>query len=115
MKLIRLSVEGLMLFKERVEIDFFAEQKVMSDNCEMLSNPFGKIFTNNVLSIVGINASGKTSLLKVITFALKMLNGDSINNIKCNDVLTESKRVNFEIFFYDDNNGLCKLNTCIEL
>lgn len=114
MKLLKLSVEGLMLFKEKVEIDF-AEQRVSSDNCEMLFNPFGKIFTNNVISVVGINASGKTSLLKVITFVLNMLNGEPINNISSKDILTETKLADFEIVFYDDNNGVCKLNTKIKL
>lgn len=115
MKLLKISVDGLSLFKEKVEIDFFTEQKVMSDNCEMLSNPFGKIFTNNILSIVGINAAGKTSMLKVISFALKMLNGEPINNIKVNDILNESKNVFFELVFYDNNDGVCKLNTKIQL
>ena len=72
MKLLKLSVEGLMLFKEKVEIDFFTEQNVMSDNTEMVFNPFGKIYTNNVISIIGINASGKTSLLKLIDFSLNL-------------------------------------------
>lgn len=115
MKLLKLSVDGLSLFKEKVTIDFFTEQKVMSDNCEMLSNPFGKIFTNNVLAIVGINAAGKTTLLKVILFALKMLNGEPINNIKVNDILNESRTICFELVFYDDNNGIYKLNTTIQL
>ncbi|MDO5061765.1 MAG: AAA family ATPase [Peptostreptococcaceae bacterium] len=113
MRLLKLSVEGLMLFKEKVEIDFFTEQNVMSDNTEMLFNPFGKIYTNNVISIVGINASGKTSLLKLITFSLNLLNGESINNIVTRDILTESKNVHFEIVFYDDNQGVCKLSTQI--
>lgn len=115
MKLLKLSVEGLSLFKEKVEIDFFTEQKVMSDNCAMLSNPFGKIFTNNVLSVVGINASGKTSLLKVISFVLRMLNGEPINNIKVNDILNESKVVLFESIFYNDSDEIYKLDTEIQL
>lgn len=114
MKLLKLSVNGMMLFKENVEIDFFAEQRVSSDNCEMLFNPFGKIFTNNVISVVGINASGKTSLLKVISFTLKMLNGEPINNISNREIIAENKMTNFEIVFYDDNGGICKLNTKVK-
>ncbi len=111
MKLLKLSIEGLMLFKEKTEIDFFAEQNVMSDNKEMLSNIFGKIYTNNVISIVGINASGKTSLLKVIAFSLNLLNGESINNIRTKDILTGCENASFEMVFYDDNNSIYKLNT----
>lgn len=115
MKLLKLSVEGLMLFKEKVEIDFFTEQKVMSGNKDMLSNPFRNIYTNNVLSIVGINASGKTTLLKLISFSLNLLNGEPINNIETKDILMECKNVIFDIVFYDDNKYICKLNTKISI
>jgi ABC-type cobalamin/Fe3+-siderophores transport system ATPase subunit len=113
MKLLKISVEGLMLFKEKVEIDFFTEQNVMSDNTEMVFNPFGKIYTNNVISIIGINASGKTSLLKLIDFSLNLLNGEPINKIESKDILSECQSVEFEMVFYDDNKGICKLNTNI--
>lgn len=115
MKLLKLSVEGLMLFKEKVEIDFFTEQKVMSGNKDMLSNPFRNIYTNNVLSIVGINASGKTTLLKLISFSLNLLNGEPINNIETKDILMECKNVIFDIVFYDGNKHICKLNTKISI
>lgn len=115
MKLLKISVEGLMLFKEKVEIDFFTEQNVMSDNTDMVFNSFGKIYTNNVISIIGINASGKTSLLKLIDFSLNLLNGEPINNIESKDILSECQSVEFEMVFYDDNNGICKLNTDIAI
>lgn len=115
MRLLKISVEGLMLFKEKVEIDFFTEQNVMSDNTDMVFNSFGKIYTNNVISIIGINASGKTSLLKLIDFSLNLLNGEPINNIESKDILSECQSVEFEMVFYDDNNGICKLNTDIAI
>lgn len=111
MKILKISAEGLMLFKGKVEIDFFAEQRVIKDNCDMLSNVFGNIFTNNVLSVVGINASGKTSLLKLISFAMELINGQSLNNIVNRDILTGSDRVNLEIVFFDDRYGVCKLQS----
>ena len=115
MRLLKISVEGLMLFKEKVEIDVFTEQNVMSDNTDMVFNSFGKIYTNNVISIIGINASGKTSLLKLIDFSLNLLNGEPINNIESKDILSECQSVEFEMVFYDDNNGICKLNTDIAI
>ncbi|MBE5847944.1 MAG: ATP-binding protein [Lachnospiraceae bacterium] len=111
MKLLKISAEGLMLFKGKVEIDFFAEQRVMSNNCDMLSNVFDRIYTNNIISVVGINASGKTSLLKLISFSLELINGQSLNNIINRDVLSESKKVNLEITFFDEEHGVCKLQS----
>lgn len=115
MRLIRLSVDGLELFSNKIEIDFFAEQNVMSNNTEMVHNPFGKIYTNNVMSIVGVNASGKTSLLKLIAFSLDFLRGELINNIETRDVLLQCDCATFEIIFYDDKDSLYKLTSKIAM
>ncbi len=111
MKILKISADGLMLFNDKVSIDFFAEQRVIKDNSDMLSNVFKNVYTNNVISVVGINASGKTSVLKLISFALELINGQSLNNIVNRDVLTDSKKVNIEVIFYDDNNNLYKLQS----
>ncbi|WP_287386035.1 AAA family ATPase [Lachnospira sp.] len=111
MKILKISADGLMLFNDKVSIDFFAEQRVIKDNSDMLSNAFKNVYTNNVISVVGINASGKTSVLKLISFALELINGQSLNNIVNRDVLTDSKKVNIEVIFYDDNNNLYKLQS----
>ncbi|WP_027432310.1 AAA family ATPase [Lachnospira multipara] len=111
MKILKISADGLMLFNDKVSIDFFAEQRVIKDNSDMLSNIFKNVYTNNVISVVGINASGKTSVLKLISFALELINGQSLNNIVNRDVLTDSKKVNIEVIFYDDNNNLYKLQS----
>ncbi|WP_031589098.1 AAA family ATPase [Kandleria vitulina] len=113
MKIIRVSVEGINLFKNKVDIDFYAEKRVLSDNAEMVSNLFGKFYTNNVLSVVGINASGKTSLLKLLSFVFHYLNGKSINDIEEREVFTDSKEVVIEAVFYSKEKGICKLSSKI--
>lgn len=113
MKIIRVSVEGINLFKNKVDIDFYAEKRVLSDNAEMVSNLFGKFYTNNVLSVVGINASGKTSLLKLLSFVFHYLNGKSINDIEEREVFTDSKEVLIEAVFYSKEKGICKLSSKI--
>lgn len=114
MKLIKTSITGLPLFKEKLEIDFFTEQNVMSDNTEMLFNPFKKIFLNNVISVVGKNASGKTSLLKVVSFILEFLNGESLNSVDTKDILG-MEEVFFELIFYDDKDNVYNLSTKVNL
>jgi len=111
MRLLKIVVDGLTLFKEKIDIDFYAEQRVSGDNNEMVSPCFGSIYTNNVMSIVGINASGKTSLLKVISFVIEFINGESINNIVNKDILKEADKVIIDAYFYDTNNGVCKLES----
>ena len=111
MKLLKMAVNGLTLFKGTVNIDFFAEQRVSSDNNEMVSPCFGSVYTNNVMSVVGINASGKTSLLKVISFVIEFINGESVNNINNKDILKDSEKIEITVFFFDPGNGVCKLES----
>lgn len=111
MKLLKIAVNGLTLFKGTVNIDFFAEQRVSSDNNEMVSPCFGSVYTNNVMSVVGINASGKTSLLKVISFVIEFINGESVNNINNKDILKDSEKIEITVFFFDPGNGVCKLES----
>ena len=111
MRLLKMEISGLPLFKDKLDIDFFAEQRVSSDNNEMVSQCFGNIYTNNAISIVGINASGKTSLLKVITFVIAYINGQPINNIDNKEILRGAKKVVLTVYFYDKKIGICKLES----
>lgn len=120
MKLLKLKVDGLANYKDTLEIDFYAEQRVAPDSTDMLSHLFSNkttnIYTNNIISFIGINASGKTSVLKFITFALKMLNCEPINYVSraYDGILDDSTKVSIESYFYDENFGICKLYTLLE-
>ena len=114
MKLLKVKAAGLGLFKDTVEIDFFAEQRIYADNAEMLSNVFGSTYTNNVISFIGINASGKTTTLKLLSFIIKILNSESINNIPNRKILEGSDEVTIDSYFYYKETGICKLHTIIK-
>lgn len=113
MRILRIEADGLYLFNGRIVIDFNAEQRVYPDNAAMLFNPFGKTYTNNVLSFVGVNASGKTTSLKLVSFVMSLLNAEAINNIDSKVVLERSKNVSLKTYFYDENKGVCLLETII--
>ena len=113
MRILRIEADGIFLFNGKIVIDFNAEQRVYPDNAAMLYNPFGSTYTNNVLSFVGVNASGKTTSLKLISFVMSLLNAESINNIGAKVVLERSKKVTLKTYFYDENKGVCLLETVI--
>ena len=82
-----------------------------------MHNVFAKIYQNNVLSFVGINASGKTSLLKVLIFTMGMLRGNlPINSLPCREVL-EGLAVDQEVviksYFYSKLEKIYCLRTVI--
>lgn len=88
MKLLKLAIAGLPLFNGELEVEFAAAQRVSPENTENMHNVFGRIYQNNALAVVGINASGKTSVLKVITFVMGMLRSNlPINSLPCHEVL----------------------------
>ena len=120
MKILKMVVSGLPLFQEKCEIDFLALQRVTSDNAEKMSCAFSNgakgFYQNNVISFIGINASGKTTILKLITFVCRLLNNEPINSIDCAEILddlTSNNQVVFDTYFYADNETVNLLHTVI--
>lgn len=115
MKILKLTLQGLPNFKDKLNIDFVAQQRVATDDKDRLYNAFSKIYVNQAISFVGINASGKTTILKAVSFAMKMLNNESINNIKSNEILNDleiNEKVIITSYFCDDL-SVNKLETSI--
>lgn len=113
MKLLNISVDGLPLFKEKLDLPFFAQQRVNEDDLDMLVPLFSNVYPNPTNAFIGVNASGKTSVLKVIVLALGILNNEPINHIKTCDILGDAKKVTINIFFYSDAGEMCRLETVI--
>ncbi len=116
MKLLKLRVKGLPHFKEPLEINFLAQQRVENDKKDNLYNVFSNIYINNALSFIGINASGKTTILKVVSFMINLLNNEPINSIQTKDILEDLLPHDFSVFeayFYCDNT-VNKLTTFIK-
>lgn len=73
-------------------------------------------YQNNALAIIGINASGKTTVLKLISFVGGLLNNKPVNDISYSEImdgLDSSSEAIFDIYFYDDNQTINWLHTVI--
>ena len=120
MKLLKIKFTGLPLFNGLGEIDFIANQRVSSENSNNMDLLFTQnnrnFYSNKILSFVGINASGKTTILKVVTFVCKMLNNEALNNTQYKEIfdgLKDGNEVDFQIYFYS-NDSIYFLQTTIE-
>lgn len=114
MKLLRITADGLPLFKEKLDICFYAKQRVSEDQKEILYPLFSNIYLNPANGFIGINASGKTSVLKVILLALGIINNEPINHIEARDILGSADMAVLNIFFYSESNReMCRLETTI--
>ena len=114
MKLLRITAEGLPLFKEKLDICFYAQQRVSEDHRALLHPLFSNIYLNPANGFIGINASGKTSVLKVILLVLGIMNNEPINHIETRDILGNAKKALLNIYFYSESNQeICRLESAI--
>ncbi len=114
MKLLRITAEGLPLFKENLDLSFYAQQRVAEEQKNILYPLFSNIYMNAATGFIGINASGKTSVLKVILLALEIINNEPINHIEPRDILGDSKEVKLNMYFFSGKaNEICRLETII--
>ena len=119
MRLLKIVIQNMPRFKGNIDIDFITRQRVAEDDKEKLfnviSNSNTSIYTNPVISFIGLNASGKTTILKAISFVINLLNNEALNNIKSKEILndlSEGEKVKIISFFYNDN-SIYKLETII--
>lgn len=113
MKLLRIIATGLPLFKEKIDVSFYAKQRVNEDDKTKLYNFVDNYYLNLSNAIIGINASGKTSMLKVIDLALNILNNKPINYIESNTILGACKEATITSYFIDNRDYICCLETII--
>lgn len=113
MKVLRITTQGLPLFKEELDISFFAQQRVEEDDKDLLYPLFSNVYMNCSNAFIGINASGKTSVLKVLLLALNLLNNQPINHIETKEILGDTKEAVINTYFYSETNEICRLETVI--
>ena len=113
MKLLRIVASGLPLFKDNVDISLVAQQKVFEQDHKTLYNAFSNIYLNCSNAFVGINASGKTSTLKLIILTLKLLSNEPINHIETKDILGTSNQAKLKLYFLTKANEVCLLETVV--
>jgi len=100
MKILRIKVDGLPLYKDSFDVMFCAVQRVQENHLNMVYNLFGNIYTNNVQAYIGINASGKTTALKILSFTSNLLSGAALDSAPYNSIIGEGKKAIFMVDFY---------------
>jgi len=117
MRILKIRAQGLKLFSDSLELEFVTQQRVRNEYSEMLYRIAPRIYQNNVLAFIGINASGKTTTLKLISFVIQMLNNESINKIEENEILngiSKNEKIKIEIYFSVALEMVYKLVTTIK-
>ena len=114
MKLLRVTAQGLPLFKEKLDLPFYAQQRVAEEDKINLYSLFSNIYMNPSNAFIGINASGKTSVLKVLLLALGIINNEPINHINTKEILGNAEKAVLNVYFYSEiQKEICRLETVI--
>ena len=111
MKILRITAEGLPLFKEDLDICFYAQQRVSEDDKNNLYNMIENYYLHSACAFIGINASGKTSVLKVVNLALSIIKNEPINHAETKSILGGAKKATICTYFYDKHKHVCCLET----
>lgn len=113
MKILRITVNGLPLFKQELDLLFYTQQRIGEDDKEKLYKIEPNYYLHTACAFIGINASGKTSVLKVINLALNILRNEPINHVESRNILGACERATFKICFLDKKNNVYCLKTVI--
>ena len=113
MKILRITEQGLPLFKEDLDLCFYTQQRVSEDDRDRLYNLADNYYLHSACAFIGINASGKTSVLKVINLALSIVRNEPINHVESRSILGGAEKAAICIYFYDNRKYICCLETVI--
>lgn len=114
MKILRITVNGLSLFKQELDLLFYTQQRVSEDDKEKLYKIEPNYYLHTACAFIGINASGKTSVLKVINLALNILRNEPINHVESRNILGGCENASFKICFFDNKRNICCLETVVK-
>ena len=111
MKILRITAQGLPLFKEDLDICFYAQQRVSENDKNNLYNMIENYYLHSACAFIGINASGKTSVLEVVNLALSIIKNEPINHAETKSILGGAKKATICTCFYDKRKYVCCLET----
>lgn len=104
---LRMDIINHPLFEKEVSFSLVASQRVPIDDHADMTHLFGSVWVNNVATIIGRNASGKTLTMKLVMGVLEMLfRQRSIDQTHLKAALIGADPISFRTYFYGSDRFL---------
>lgn len=106
MKLLKTVFSDLALYEDELVMNLAAIQRVSEDAKYYLNEITDKVYTNPIIELAGLNASGKTITMKVFRLALSLLNGEKLNSLRDKELyleLIKDKPIKIKSYYYWDS------------
>lgn len=113
MKVLRIQARGLPLLPHGMDVCLYGQQRVNEKDKESLWDLTPNIFLNPATAFIGLNASGKTTIMNVVRLALGLLQNESINHMSVKHILNGVDKAVLRIYFADNQKNVNCLETSI--
>ena len=113
MKVLRIQARGLPLLPHGMDVCLYGQQRVNEKDKESLWDLTPNIFLNPATAFIGLNASGKTTIMNVVRLALGLLQNESINHMSVKHILNGVDKAVLRIYFADNQKNVNCLETAI--
>lgn len=106
---LKMKIENHPLFKNGLEFSLMSDARITENTRDQLTNLAGNLWINNLITIVGKNATGKTTIMRTIIGMLQLLlYGNSIDQTSLQDILVGDQPITITTYFYGTDRLLYK-------
>ena len=106
---LKLTISGHPLFKDEISFSVVNSDRVLEDYESHLHHLFGSVWVNKLITLIGKNATGKTTTMKAVIGLLTfLLQAKSIEQTQLNDVLLGTNPIQFTTYFYGSDQVVYK-------
>lgn len=106
---LKMRIENHPLFADNLEFSLMSDARVLESTKSQLTHLAGNLWLNNIITIVGKNATGKTTIMSTIIGMLKLLlYRMSIDQTSLQDIFVGSEPIKITTYFYGEDKTLYK-------
>lgn len=104
-----MRIKNHPLFADNLEFSLMSDARVLESTKSQLTHLAGNLWLNNIITIVGKNATGKTTIMSTIIGMLKLLlYRMSIDQTSLQDIFIGSEPIKITTYFYGEDKTLYK-------